>query len=62
MYFRNYGLRKVWSDKCLKSRFSGGTLTHNMANGSKHCCNLSDSIFTVIINKCERNCVGKSLF
>ena len=38
------------------------TLTHNMANGSKHCCNLNNSTFTVFINHCGGNSTVKSLF
>ena len=62
MYFPKYRLRKTWLDKCLKSRVSEDPSTDNMANGSKHCCNLNDSTFTIIINHCETNCIGKGLF
>ena len=36
--------------------------TDNMANGLKHCCNLNDSMFTIFINHCGGNYVGKTLF
>ena len=36
MYFRNYGLRKTWLDKCLKIPYSDEPLTGNMVNGPKH--------------------------
>ena len=35
MYFRNYGLRKKWLDKCLKSPASEDPSTSNMVNGPK---------------------------
>ena len=62
MYFRNHRLRKTWLDKCLKSRASEDPSTGNMANCSKHCCNLNDITFTIFISHCEDNCVGKSPF
>ena len=62
MYFRNSGLRKTLLDKCLKSRVLGDSSKDNMANGLKHCCNLNDNTFTIFINHCESNCIGKSLF
>ena len=46
MYFQNYGLRKTWLDICLKSLVSKETLTGNMVNGPKHCCNLNGSTIT----------------
>ena len=33
MYLRNYGLRKTYLDKCLKSPVSDYTLTINVVNG-----------------------------
>ena len=57
MYFLNNRLRKKWLDQCLKSCFSEETLTDNMASGSKHCCNLNDSSFTIFIHQCEGNYV-----
>ena len=57
MYIRKYRLQKRWLDKCLKSHFLDNPSTDNKANGSKHCCNLNDSAFTIFINHCERNCV-----
>ena len=65
-YFRERGnpqsLRKMWLNKCIKSRLSEDPLTNKMGNGSKYCCNLNESTFTIFINHCERNCVRKSLF
>ena len=62
MYFRYYRFRKTWLVKCLKSRFSGEPSTHNKANGSKHCCNLSYGTFTIFLNHCEGSCFGKVSF
>ena len=62
MYFRNSGLQKTWLDKSLKSPVSEELSTDNIANGSKDCCNLNESTFTIFINHCEGNCVGESLF
>ena len=62
MSFGNYRLRKRWLDKCLTSHASEHPSTNNMANGSKHCCNMNDSNFTIFINHCGRNYVGKSSF
>ena len=62
MYFQSHQLQKAWLDKCLKICVSEDPSTDNMANGSKHCCNLNDSIFVMFINHCKGNCIGKSLF
>ena len=53
---------KTWLDNCLKSHDLGEPSTGNMGNGLKQCWNLNDSIFTIFINHCEGNCVGKSQF
>ena len=62
MYFRKNRLRKTWLDKCLESRVFGDPSTDNMANGSKHCCSLNDSTFTIFINHCGGSCIGENLF
>ena len=62
MHVRKYRLRKTWLDKCLKSSVSEDPSTENMGNGTKHCCNMNDSAFTVLINHCGGNYDGKSLF
>ena len=49
MYSRKYWLRKTYLDKCLKSRISEDPSTNNLENGSKHCCNRSDSSFIMLI-------------
>ena len=62
MYFLNYCLRKTRLDKCLTRRVSEDPSTDNMANGSKHCCNLNDSTTTIFLTLCEGNYVGESSF
>ena len=53
--FRNYGVRKTYLDKCLKSPVSDYTLTINVVNGPKHCFTLNESTFTIFIDHCEGN-------
>ena len=55
MYFRNYGLRKTWLDICQKSPVSEDSLTGNMVNGQKHCCNLNDITITIFNDHFEGN-------
>ena len=62
MHIRKYWIPKIWLDKCLKRRVSEDPYTDNMANVSKHCCNLNHSPFTIFINHCEASCIGRSLF
>ena len=62
MHFQNSGLRKTLLEKCLKSSVSEEPWTESITNGFKHCCNLNVSSFTIFINECQGNCVGKSLF
>ena len=62
MYFRNYQLRKTCLDKCVNRPLSQDPLRENIANGSKHCCNLNDSAFTIFINQCEGSYIEKSIF
>ena len=62
MYFWNYRLRKTWLDKSLKIRVLEDPSTDNMVNGSKHCCNLNDSTFTIFINNCEVSALEKVSF
>ena len=49
MYFRSYGLRKTWLDKCLKSAVSQYPSTSNMLNGSKYCSNLNGGTFFILL-------------
>ena len=60
MYFRNYGPRKTWSGKCLKSPVLDHRSTGNMVNGPKHWFNLNGSSFTIFVHHCESHWVGKS--
>ena len=55
MYFCNYGLRKTWLDKCLKSAVSQYPSTSHMENAPKHCSNLNDDSLTMFSDYCERN-------
>ena len=62
MYIRNYGLRKRRLDQCLKNPVSEDPFTSNMVNGLKHCCNLDDGTFTILIDHSGHNSVWESLF
>ena len=62
MYFRKYGLPKIWLDQCLKSPVSEDPSKSNMVNASKHCSNLKDSPFTTFLGHWEDNCLTKSLY
>ena len=62
MHYGNYRLQKTWLDQCLKSFVSQNPSTDNMANGSKHCCSLNDSTFSIFINHSQGSFTGKSLF
>ena len=44
----------------LKSHVSEDPSTSNMVNPPKLCWNLNDSTFTIYIDHCEGNAVGKS--
>ena len=61
MCFRNYGLRKPWLDKFLKSTVLEDSWKSNMVNRPKQCWNLNHSTFSIFIDQCESNWVGKSL-
>ena len=61
MYFENSGLKKTWLHKRRKSPIPKYSWTGNVANGSKHCFNRNDSTFTIFIDHCEGNWVGKGL-
>ena len=62
MHSRNYGFRKRGLEECLKNPVSEDPPKCNMVKGPKHCCNLDDDTFTIFIDHCEINSVGKSLF
>ena len=61
MYFRNYGLRKMSLDNCLKRPVSENPSTSNMVNVLKSCWNLNDNTFTIIFDNCDNKRVGNSL-
>ena len=62
MYFQNYGLRKKWLDEYLKSPLTEDPKASNMVKRPKNICNLDGSTFTIFIDRCKRNWVGKSFF
>ena len=62
MYFGKSRLRKIWLDKCLKSRVSEDPERDNLANGLKHCCNMNGSTFAIFIKHFEGRYVAKTLF
>ena len=53
MYFQNYGFRKTFLDKYLKSRASEDPSKINMVNGIKQCWNLNGTPFTRFIDHFE---------
>ena len=55
MHFRNYGLRKMRLDICLKGPLLEDPLTGNMVNGPKHCCYLNDSTVAIFSDHFEGN-------
>ena len=59
MYFWNYGLQKMCLNKCLKNPVSQDTLESSMVNGNKECWNLDGTTFSIVIDDCEGNWVGK---
>ena len=48
------------SDKCLKSPVSENASTSNMVNVPKHCSHLHHIAFSIFIDNCQVNWVGKS--
>ena len=54
-------MRKIWFGKCLKMLVSEALSTSNMLNGVRHCLNLYNSTFNILIDQYEWNLVGKSL-
>ena len=62
MHYGNYQLLKTWLHQCLKSCVSQDASTDNMANASKHGCNVYDNTFTRIINHSAGNSNRKSSF
>ena len=59
--FRNLRTPKTCLNKCLKSPFSDGRWTTNMADVRQHCWYLYDTIFIILIDYFQVNLVGKSL-
>ena len=61
MYFRNYGLPKTCLNKCLKNPVLEETSSSGMVNEKKHCWNLDDTTFTIVIDHSEGNWLSKNL-
>ena len=53
---------KTWIDICPESPVSKDSLTGNMVNAFKHCCNLNHSTVTIFSDHFEGNWLGKSRF
>ena len=62
MCFGNKKLGKRSLDKCLKSTVSEDPSTSNMVNGHKHSCIVDEGTFTIFIDHCGSNWVGKGSF
>ena len=54
MYFLKDRLPKTWLDEWLKSRVSEYPKTDNKENASKHCSNLNDTTFTILLFTVKR--------
>ena len=61
MYFRTYGLRETWLEKCLISPLSEDPCTSNKVKEPKHFSKLNDSTFTLFIDTWEGHSGLKSL-
>ena len=61
MYFRNYGVPKIWLDQCLKSPAPEDPSKINMVNAPKHCSNLKSRSFAIFTDHGEINCLTKSV-
>ena len=59
LYFWNYWHSSTCLDKCLKWPVWDDSSTGDMVNGPKHWFNLYASTFTILIDHCEGNWVGK---
>ena len=59
--FPKFRTRKRWLDKCLKTPVSEDSSTSKRVNVFKHCWNLHQSTFTIFIDHCLENWVGKTL-
>ena len=62
MYFEKSRLRKIWLDKCLKSRVLEDHYTDNVENGLKHCCNQNGAPFQYLLNTCKEGTLEKVFF
>ena len=62
IYFRNYRLRRTCSDKSLKGFAWQESSTSNMAHNPKHCWNLRDTNFVIVIDHSELKDSWKKYF
>ena len=60
LYFSNYRHWRRCLDKCLKAPVWEDPSTGDMVNGPKCWFNLHGSTFTILIDHCEGNWVGKN--
>ena len=49
MYFRKYGRRKTWLNKCLKSPVSEDPSTGNLVNELNHFFHLNTAFFSYLL-------------
>ena len=61
MHFWIYGLRNTSLNKCLKTTISEDPSTSDMVNGPKHFWNQNGGTFSIFVDPCKDNLVGKSL-
>ena len=59
--FFNLRTLKAWSDKCLKSPVLEDPSISNIVNMPKHCWNQHQRTFSILIDHCQVNWVGKNL-
>ena len=61
MYFRKYGSRKTWLNKCLKSPVSDDRSTFNMVNWPKHLFTQRQLLYHIRWSLCRKLPWKKSL-
>ena len=61
MYFRKYGLQKKYLNKFLKNPISKDTSASGMLNRKKHCSNLDETIFGIVIDHPQGSWVRRNL-
>ena len=61
MYFRKYGLQKTYLNNILKNPISKDTSASGMSNRKKHCSNLDETIFGIVIDHPQGSWVRRNL-